>query len=362
MSVYPSELWFAGSADMPEADSTTVGGAVDFSKKPIFYDMSATGTVDYFSSSSSDTATKIEVAGRNSTGVVVTETVTLTGTTVVAGAVSFQRLLYAASSGAAANGPLANPTGTTAVGDLCVIQHTRTISGHTMQTGSASHTGTTPPVAHLQSGDGASCAIGMVLRCTGGTGSGQIRWITAITGYGTDYVAVNRDWTTVPDATTTYDVAPGMVFDLSPNQVTAVIRPFATAAADVSGGSTRFYYEKMFAVNNDTATALTLASILKQTDPGGFYSTSTVELDFALCTALNDTATATNRQTAPSGVGSYSSGAAPQTITVPSPQNLPSGAAPNAAGAQGIWWRLTIYAGSSPLNSSWTPRITGQTT
>ncbi len=362
MSVYASELNFYGSADMPEADGATVGGAVDFSKKVTFYDLTATGALDYFSSSASDTATKITLSGRDGTGVIQNETVTLNGTTQVAGSISFQRILYAASSGAGGGGPLANPGGTTAVGDLCAMSSTRTISGHTARAGSADHTGTTPPLFYLQAGDGASCQIGMVLRITGGTGANQIRSIVATSGYGTDVVAVSRDWSTIPDATSTYDVAPGLVFDLAPSQVTQVIRTFAAVASDTVGGSTREYYEKVFAVNTDTATALTAASIVKQTDPAGLY-TGGGALDFALTSALDDTGTVANRQTAPaSGITAFSSGAAPQTIAVPGPQNLPSGAVPNAAGAQGVWWRLTLPAGLAPGDSSFTQRVTGQTT
>lgn len=79
--------------------------------------------------------------------------------------------------------------------------------------------------------------------------------------------------------------------------------------------------------------------------------------------SLNATATVANRQTAPvSGITSFSSGAAPQTINVPSPQNLPSGAAPNAAGAQGIWMKLTLPAGIAASKSFFTMRGTGNST
>lgn len=361
MSVYPSEMTFYGSADMPEADGSTVGGAPDFTKKVTFYDLTTTGVLDYFSSATADTATKITLSGRLSNGTIANETVTLNGQTQVAGTSSFQRILYAAASGAGTGGPLANPGGTTATGDLCAMSSTRTISGHTAQTGSADHSGITPPLFHLQAGDGAACAIGMVLRITGGTGVGQIRSLIAVTGYGTDYVAVSRDWTTIPDNTSTYDVAPGIVFDLAPTQVTQVIRMLSTTASDVVGGSTRYYYEKFFAVNTDTATALTSAAILKETDPSGLYAAGGA-FDFALTSVLDDTGTVANRQTAPgSGITAFSSGAAPQTIAVPG-GDLPDGAAPNTAGAQGIWIRITLPPGTAPGDTSWTPRISGNTT
>jgi len=78
----------------------------------------------------------------------------------------------------------------------------------------------------------------------------------------------------------------------------------------------------------------------------------------AFYTALNDTNTAANRQTAPaSGVGSYSTGAAPQTITLAA-QSAASNA---AAQAQGFWMRLAIGAGAAPLNSSTDLRPSAQT-
>lgn len=346
MSVDPSEIRFYGSASMSDGDGTTQGGAVSFSTKVVFFDISANGTMDYVSSSASDTAATLAVTGRDATGVLVTETKTLTGQTPVAGSQTFERLEKGIAGG------------TTAVGDIAAISHTAVISAHTMQAGAANRTGTTPAIAKLQSGDGASVSAGQIIRTTGGTGPNQIRQIVAVNpgGLGADFVSIDRNWGTLPDATTTYNVSQGFYLELAPNQITQVRRLFPSAASDVAGGSTRLYYEKIFAVNNDTAAALTVASIIKQTDAGSGT------IDIALTNSLNDTATVANRQTAPaSGITAYSSGSAPQTVNVPSPGNLPSGAAPNAAGAQGVWVRLTLTAGLAPFKGSFTPRGTGTT-
>src|SRR5271170_8101270 len=113
MSVIPSDLVAYGSANMPESDGLTVGGAVDFSRRVAFYDIAPTGTVNFVSSSSSDTGVKIQIAGRDSTGVIqAPAAVTLNGTTPVSGSQSFERLLYGVVSGVSPNGPLANPGGT----------------------------------------------------------------------------------------------------------------------------------------------------------------------------------------------------------------------------------------------------------
>lgn len=344
-SVNPSNLRFYGSANMPDVDGATTGGAVDFTTKIFFDDITPNGLMDYVSSSASDTAATITITGRDATGVIVTETKTLTGTTPVNGSQTFERLLKGAAGG------------TTAVGDIAAISHTPLISAHTAQAGSANSTGTTPALMKLQAGDGATAVPGTIIRTASGTGPNQIRQVIDNTSYGTDIVAVSRDWGTVPDATTTYNVHHGFLFDLSPNQITKIRRPFYNAAADVAGGSNRTYYEKVFAVNDNTGTALTQAAISKQADPSG----GTLQL--ALTTALNDTGTVVNRQTAPgTGIGSFTTGAAPQSLNVPGAQNLPSGAAPNSGGAQGIWLSLLLTAGLAPAKTSFKLRSAGQTT
>jgi len=364
MSVWPQEVQIYGTANMPEADALTVGGAVDLTRLVSFSDMAANGLVDYVSSSASDTATKMQISGLDASGIQQTPAaVTLTGTTKVAGAQTFNRLLYGVSSGATANGPLANPTGTAAVGDTAIMAHTLTITAHTCQTGSANFTGVTPPLIKLQSGDGASITLGMVIRTTGGTGPSQLRIACSTSGtgagqYGTDIIAVNRNWSTVPDNTTTYEVACGMVFPILPNPVTAVIRPFSGVSADIIGGATRIYYEKFGVLNTDATTAWTAATLIKQIDPAGLYAGGGA-FDIAPCTALNDTNSATNRQTAPgTGVGAYSSGAAPQTITLPAQTS----AANTAAQVQCFWARLTLAAGQAPANTSVDLRPSGTTT
>jgi hypothetical protein len=374
MSVLPSDIVAYGAADMPEADGVTIGGAPDLTKRIAFYDVTPAGTCDVVSSSSSDTATKITVYGRDSTGAIQNYTATLNGQTPVTGSQSFERLLYAAISNAASGGPVANPGGTTAVGDValgahaCVIPSSSVMTDttyHTCQTGSANHSGVTPALMKLQSGDGASVSVGQIVWTRGGTGPNQIRQIIAIAGYGTDVVAVSRDWTTVPDNTTTYKILQGMMFDIETTAgsgstpVTAVIRCFSTAAADVPSGSQRIFYEKVFIVNNNTATALTGAQIEIASETPSLPTGAA--LDLALCTALDDTNTTTNRQTAPaSGAGSFVT--QPALVSVPGSGNLPPGSAPNTAGAQGVWLRLTLSPGTAAYKGSADLRAQGTTT
>jgi hypothetical protein len=368
MSVLPSDIVVYGSANMPEADSVTIGGAPDLTRRIAFYDVTPAGTADVISSSASDTATKITVYGRDGTGAIQNYTQTLNGQSWVTGSQSFERLLYAALTGATANGPVANPGGTSAVGDVALAAHSCVIPTssvttdatiHTCQLGSANAAGVTPALMKLQAGDGASVAVGQVVWTKGGTGLNQLRQIIAVTGYGTDVVAVNRNWGTVPDNTTQYKILQGMLFEISPNPVTAVIRCFSTSAADVPSGATRTFYEKVFIVNNNTATALTGAQIEVASETPTLPSGAA--LDLALTTALDDTNTTTNRQTTPaSGVGSFVT--QPALVSVPGAGNLPPGAAPNVAGAQGVWLRLTLNPGTAAYKGSADLRAQGTTT
>jgi hypothetical protein len=343
MSVLPSDIVFYGSANMPDVDGTTTGGALNTAILINFNDITPTGTMNYVSSSASDTAAIITVSGRDSTGVIQAEAKTLTGVTPVVGSQSFERLMKGVASG------------TTAVGDIAAISTTAVVTG-TAQAGAAASSSASATIT-LQSGQGASVAVGQILRITNNLPSGVANFLRRIVAIAGDVVSVNRDWGTVPTSATTYTVNHGMLFDILPNPVTQNRRPWYNIASDVTGGSTRTYYEKIFAVNNNTTTALTVANILKNADP------ASGTLEFALTNALNDTATVANRQTAPStGITAFSTGASPQTIAVPSPQNLVPGAAPNAAGAQGVWISLALTAGLAAAKVNFTLRATGNTT
>src|ERR1700757_4706010 len=148
MSVLPSDIVVYGSANMPEADGAINGGAIDFSRRVAFYDIAPAGNLDVISSSSSDTATKVTFYGRDATGVIQNQILSLNGQTWITGSQPLERLLYAALSGATANGPISNPGGTPAVGDVALAAHSSALpSGsvttdatvHTAQTGSANH-------------------------------------------------------------------------------------------------------------------------------------------------------------------------------------------------------------------------------
>jgi hypothetical protein len=368
MSVTPNNIIIYGSANMPEADGVTIGGPVDFTKRVAFYDISPAGTVDWVSTSTSDTAVKAQITGRDATGAIQTPAaVTLNGQTVVLGSQTFERIGAAVITGGAI-ASLSNPGGTAPLGDIAVMAHACVLPASSATTdttyhiaqGAANTSGTTPPTLTLQSGDGTNVSPGQLIWLRTGTGANQLRMIVATSGYGTDVVAVNRDWTTLPVSGTTYKIVQGLLFENSPNQVLAITRCFWTAAADVPTGSARYFFEKVFVVNTNTATALTAGQIEivseSPTLPSGAL------LDIGLCTALNDINTCNPRQQAsgflPIGVSSFAT--QPAFVNVPGSGNLPAGN--SAAGAQGVWMRLTLPAGTAAYKGSADLRTQGTTT
>ena len=102
MSVSSSDIIVLGSANMPENDSSTSGGAIDTATKIIFTDISATDEVEIVSDSGSDTSQTVTIYGRDSGGNIVSEAETLNGTTVVTTAQTFERILKITLNTAAA--------------------------------------------------------------------------------------------------------------------------------------------------------------------------------------------------------------------------------------------------------------------
>jgi hypothetical protein len=324
MAILLSDLKYLGSATMPDSDTpTNIGGAIAVATKIIFTEVS--GLFQAVSSAGGDTTQTVTVYYRDNAGTLSNEVKTLTGTSPVTYSASFERILKAIKSA-------------TTTGDVCVEAQT------------AKRTGT------AQAGDTVSITLdasasavddfytGMVIRLTGGTGSGQIREIYKYDGTG-KVAYVNRTWT-APDGTTTFRIAEGIVFDKSPSEVTEARRLFYDALADAPGGSTKTYYDKFFIKNTHGTLALTDSTVAEISDPSG-------DVTFALETTLDGTGGnggGNNRQTAPSsGIGSFDS----STKNVANAQSLTAGS------AQGVWAKLTLAAGAAAQKTSWTVRIQG---
>lgn len=91
MAILASELKAYQSASMPENDTGASGGAIAVAGKVEFTDLAANGVVTAVSDGA-DTRTAT-VTGRNAAGAIVSEVLTLAGTTRVVGTTTFERIL-----------------------------------------------------------------------------------------------------------------------------------------------------------------------------------------------------------------------------------------------------------------------------
>ena len=126
--------------------------------------------------------------------------------------------------------------------------------------------------------------------------------------------------------------------------VLTVRRPFYNVSADVGGGSTRNFYEKVFLRNNSSTNALLNAAIVEGADALG-------KLTFALANAKGDSESVANRQTAPSSVTAFNG----------SSKNVPGtdlGTSENI----GVWLNLTLAAGDAAAKSTYRLDVSGQST
>lgn len=130
--------------------------------------------------------------------------------------------------------------------------------------------------------------------------------------------------------------------------VTQIRRPFYNAESDVSGGSARDYFDKVFFKNNHGTLSLTSATIAEQSDPSGKI---TFDLEGSL--GGSDTNGAGNNRQTEGDLSSYTFDST--TKNVANSQNHTAGA------AQGCWLKLTLAAGDSPTKTTYTLRESGST-
>ena len=95
MAVVNSNLVIYAAANMPQSDSTTSGGAIDSGVRVTFTDPSSAAQLIIFSSSASDTGQTLALTGRNAAGSIVSESMSLNGTSNVTSSNAFERVLTA---------------------------------------------------------------------------------------------------------------------------------------------------------------------------------------------------------------------------------------------------------------------------
>lgn len=109
MSIVATDLVVYGAANQAEADGVTQGGAIQTNTRYVFGDAAlvndptasgGNGTTKIVSSNAGDTTQTVTVTGRNAGGSIVSDVINLNGTNVIAGVVTFERILKVVVSGA----------------------------------------------------------------------------------------------------------------------------------------------------------------------------------------------------------------------------------------------------------------------
>lgn len=251
MSIVATDLIFYSCASQSEDNVSTEGGAIDLTTYVVFSDSSLANalndSVEIVSSNAGDTTQTVTIYGRSSSGIVVSEPLSLNGTIVVNGSQVFERILKIVVS--------------------------------------ASHAGTIT-----------------IRKATGDTTIASL-----------------------------------------PTGILKIKRCFISAASDVSTGSSRDFYEKVFLKNTHATLALLGATIAEQADP------STL-LTFNVDNAVNSTTSIASRlNTVPANQQGSFDGTTKNVAST----DLAAGA------AQGIWLKLTLPAGQAATVSTYTLRVSG---
>jgi len=252
MPVTAADIVEFTSANMPDADTGTNGGAIDLLRRVAFTQIAATDDIEVISTSASDTQ-NCTIEGRNAAGQIVSETKALTGTT----AAIFSTL-------GVIERVLSVELATAAVGTVTVR---RSVAGATVGT---------IPVAE--------------------------RGFKAL---------------------------------------------FRKAASDPA--LQKDYFAKTFIKNIHATLALLGATIKQNTDPDA-------RITHLLAAAVNDSATSTNRVTAPAIADTQDPDTFDDTDKAVPGTDLAAGA------AIGVWRRLRLPAGDAPHRSTYTLEAAGTTT
>jgi hypothetical protein len=83
VSVVSTDLVLYHAANQSDVDGATVGGAIDALRRPDFTQLASNAALEVVSSAAGDTTQTVTVRARNAAGSIVSQTVTLNGTTAV---------------------------------------------------------------------------------------------------------------------------------------------------------------------------------------------------------------------------------------------------------------------------------------
>ena len=137
----------------------------------------------------------------------------------------------------------------------------------------------------------------------------------------------------------------GDVADIPPGE-RGFRRLFIDAVSD--SGSAKDYYEKIFIKNNNGTDSFLNVTISESADP-------TTQVTFTLATNKDDSATSTNRVTAPDTADTDPDTFDNTAKSVPGSGHLAAGE------AIGVWVELALTAGNAPIESTWSVQAAGST-
>jgi hypothetical protein len=246
MSILVADLVLYGAASRPEDDTSTTGGAIAVTARPLDSQFAAAATPECVSDDAGDTM-NLTIVGRLASGAIVSEAKALTGTTPVVWTNSFERILKATLASAA-------------TGVVTIKQGVGGTVRHTFNAGE--------------------------LDC---------------------FIHLQRA---------------------------------------ASSGSPETFYEKDFYKNTHATLSLTSAALKLTADPS-------TKVMIGGAPSVDDTATTTNRKTAPASVTFVDDNVS---------QNIPGDGNLDAGEAIGVWIKVSLGAGESATKTTYTVQLSGQST
>ena len=120
MAVASSDLVIYVAANMPEDNTSTAGGAIDSGVRASFDDPSSAVQLKVYSADAADTSQTLTVTGRNAGGSIVSEGISLNGTTEVTSSNTYERILKTYLSATAAGAVTVSGNGANKITDIPV--------------------------------------------------------------------------------------------------------------------------------------------------------------------------------------------------------------------------------------------------
>jgi len=338
MSVIAGDMQLYGAANMPEADTGLVGGAVDLSVKVVHVALALPDTIDVVSDDALDTDEIYTVHGYSVAGAKITEALPMLGGLVLRnGTTTFERITKIVSTAGSALAGTVTFSRNTGGSTICTME-----SAADAAAGTEIETIRTPFYGLASDPDNAKVAYEKVF----------FRNNNAVTTL-TDAVIRLMDAPDDDTASTTVDVNTA-----AGQKVLSVAATVGFNAGDsvvVNHEGARNEVQEVASVQ--AGVSLTMVDNLKYAHT--LAQADVVRLckvEFELEEELDGTDTSANRVTQPSGYAGYSWSAREKTV------RGAAGSQNHTAGSvQGIWLQTSLGAGDDPVKSSIEVRESGNT-